>query len=166
MSCIRYAAYGSNLHPVRLTERLPSARLLGAGRLPAFSLSFEKRSLDGSGKCTISPGGGGVYVAVYEISLADKQQLDMIEGVGKGYACITVDVPGFNHCTTYIAEDSHRDPAARPYDWYRELVLLGCRYHGFPAEYIRHVGEVDADCDGNLERRADNHRLLMRMYDQ
>ena len=92
-------------------------------------------------------------MAVYEISLADKQQLDMIEGVGKGYACITVDVPGFSQCTTYIAEDSHRDPDARPYDWYREIVLLGCRELGLPREYILRIEAVRTIRDPDHTRR-------------
>ena len=46
-----YFAYGSNLHPERLRERVPSAESLGVARLEAHVLRFHKRGRDGSGKC-------------------------------------------------------------------------------------------------------------------
>ena len=163
MTVIRYAAYGSNLHPVRLGDRLPTSRLIGPGWLPGYSLSFAKRSVDGSGKCTIERGGDGVYVAVYEISQRDKERLDEIEGVGCGYATLEVDIPGFSLSESYIAEPSHTVPDARPYDWYRELVLLGCRYHGFPEQYIGRIEGHAADYDPDAVRREVNRQLINRM---
>ena len=160
---IRYAAYGSNLHPLRLAERLPSARFIGPGFLARRSLHFHKRSLDGSGKCSISSGGSGVHVAVYEISLDDKHRLGGIEGVGLGYSDEIVDVPGFSDCATYIGQPAHIETGLPPYDWYRELVMLGCRYHGFPDEYIRDVCVVDAVSDPDKERNALNWRLVERL---
>ena len=51
-------AYGSNLHPFRLTHRVPSAKLLGVVSVPGKRLAFHKRSDDGSGKCLFyAPGG-------------------------------------------------------------------------------------------------------------
>ena len=38
-----YAAYGSNLHPVRLSARVRAARLLGAGSVTGWELRFNKR---------------------------------------------------------------------------------------------------------------------------
>ena len=163
---IRYAAYGSNLHPVRLTERLPAARFKGPAFLPGYALSFTKRSEDGSGKCTIGLGGDGVHLAVYEISARDKERLDEIEGVGAGYEAIDVDVPGIGTCATYIAASSHVDPDLCPYDWYRELVLLGCRYHGFPDEYVRRIAALAFAADGDVARSELNHGLVRRIRGQ
>lgn len=53
MPTIHYLAYGSNLHPIRMTERVPSARVLGAIELPDHLLAFNKRSTDGSSKCLL-----------------------------------------------------------------------------------------------------------------
>ena len=41
-----YAAYGSNLHPVRLRERVPSAELLGTGVLEGRELRFTSDYTD------------------------------------------------------------------------------------------------------------------------
>ena len=160
---IRYAAYGSNLHPVRLAERLPSARLVGSGHVPGYGLNFSKRSLDASGKCSINPGGAGLYVAIYEISAADKQRLDDIEGVGRGYSDEVIDVPGFSNCATYVAETSHIDSSLVPYDWYRELVLLGCRFHAFPAAYIAGIEALQTIVDPDAVRSDQNRQLIERI---
>ena len=162
-SSILYAAYGSNLHPIRIGERLPSARFIGTGFLADQSLHFHKRSLDGSGKCSIVAVGSGVHVAVYEISRSDKHRLDAIEGVGRGYSTEIIDVPGYSDCATYIGQPTHIEEGLPPYDWYRELVWLGCRYHGFPEDYMRDIGDIDAVIDPDEQRRAKNWRLVDKL---
>lgn len=157
---MRYAAYGSNLHPVRLTERIPSAQLLGAGFLPNWSLCFHKRSRDDSGKCSIFAGDDGVHFAVFEMSAADKLALDMIEGLGAGYSEISLSIPGFGDCVSYIAEESHVDDSLKPYVWYKELVLEGARFHVFPDHYIRPIESIRAIRDPDPKRRARNWQTV------
>ena len=157
---MRYAAYGSNLHPLRLTERTPSARLLGAGFLPNWSLCFHKRSKDESGKCSIFACDAGVHFAVFELSAADKLTLDGIEGVGMGYSEIMLSIPGFGDCVSYIAEESHVDYSLQPYDWYKELVLEGMRFHDFPGHYVRPVELTEALGDPDPERSARNWKTV------
>jgi len=149
-----YAAYGSNLHPVRLTRRLPSARLVGTACLPKWSLRFHKRSEDGSGKCSIIDGNDDAHFAVFEISVEDKLALDEIEGVGNGYSGISLSIPGLGGCVSYIAEETHVDDSLLPYDWYRELVLAGARYHGFPDHYVAEIEMIRALPDPDSERGA------------
>ena len=151
---MRYAAYGSNLHPLRLSDRISSARLINTEFLPDWSLHFHKRSVDGSGKCNIVPGGSGVYVAVFDISDADKIVLDKIEGLGSGYNEISLAVPGIGDCVSYGAEDSYIRDSLIPYDWYKELVLVGARAHGFPANYVQRIEMVAAQPDSDSERSA------------
>jgi hypothetical protein len=65
---IHYFAYGSNLHPVRLIERVPSANLVGVIGLSKHRLAFQKRSKDGSSKCNLFQTGSAsdlVYGAIY-----------------------------------------------------------------------------------------------------
>jgi len=149
-----YAAYGSNLHPLRLEERLASARLVGAGLLPGWALAFHKRSKDGSGKCSIQPGGGGVYLAIFDISARDKLVLDRIEGVGRGYSTLTLNVPEFGDCASYTAEPSHIDNSLAPYDWYKSLVLLGAAAHRFPADYRQAIETVASLPDPDIGRAS------------
>ena len=160
---IRYAAYGSNLHPVRLAERIPAARLLGTGYVRGWSLHFHKRSEDGSGKCNITTPGDGVYVAIYEMHESDKRKLDEIEGVGTGYRDATIHIPEFGHCHTYLGSSSYLCNDLAPYDWYKEMVLLGCRKLVFPDSYTSLVDAVSASRDPDETRSQRQWQTVERM---
>ena len=149
-----YAAYGSNLHPLRLAGRISSALLVKTSFLPNWSLHFHKRSKDGSGKCNILSGGDGVYIAIFEISVADKHVLNKIEGLGFGYTETTLRIPQIGDCVTYVAQESHIDDSLIPYDWYRELVLIGARIHEFPADYLSRISSLATHQDPDPNRRA------------
>lgn len=157
---MRYAAYGSNLHPLRLSRRLATARLLGTAFLPGWSLRFHKRSADASGKCSIQRGSRGVHFAIYDISEADKILLDKIEGVGSGYDEACIDVPSFGSCLSYTASASHIDDSLFPYDWYRELVLAGARLLDFPKDYVSAIASVSACRDPEPSRHQEMWDLV------
>lgn len=149
-----YAAYGSNLHPRRLAERASSARFLITSFVPNWSLHFHKRSNDGSGKCNILAGGDGIHVAIFDISVEDKLTLDKIEGLGRGYSETFLRIPDIGDCVTYVAQQSHIDGFLAPYDWYKELVLMGARVHGFPDEYLSSISSLPARRDPDPDRRV------------
>ncbi len=151
---MRYAAYGSNLHPLRLTERISSAKFVTTRFVSNWSLQFHKRSKDGSGKCNILPGGDGIHVAVFDISVNDKQILDRIEGLGVGYNTQILSLTGIGDCVTYVADASHIDDSLRPYDWYLALVLAGARLHGFPEDYVKKMTLQPTREDPDPARRA------------
>ena len=156
-----YAAYGSNLHPTRLAQRVHSARQIGIGFVPGWSLDCHKRSKDGSAKFSIVAGGNGVYVAVFEISVDDKNILDDIEGVGSGYHTVNLSVPQIGNCTTYVAEDSYVDESLQPYEWYKKLTTLGARSHRFPDAYVQLINEIPACEDPDKVRHATNWRIVV-----
>lgn len=157
---MRYAAYGSNLHPVRLAQRIDSARPIGTSFLPGWSLKCHKRSKDGSGKFNIVVGGEGLYVALFEISADDKKILDKIEGVGAGYSTINLSIPGFGDCASYIAEESHIDGRLQPYGWYKQLATLGARAQRFPKRYRQMIDDIASREDPDGDRRAANWRIV------
>ena len=148
-----YAAYGSNLHPLRLAKRVSSAEFVGTSFLPRWSLHFHKRGADGSGKGNVLSGGDGVYVAVFEISPDDKLILDRIEGVG--YSATLLKVPEFGDCVSYVADESHIDGTLEPYDWYKKLVLIGAQTHGFPATYLNRINSAATCQDPDSDRRKE-----------
>ena len=150
---MRYAAFGSNLHPLRLNNRIPSAHFIATSYLPNWSLRFHKRSKDQSGKCNIIVGDDGVHFAIFEISDTDKVILDKIEGVGFGYSDTLLNLPDFGSCFSYIAQESHIDDSLRPYDWYKELVLVGAQFNGFPRDYLNRIESIQALCDPDPDRR-------------
>ena len=155
-----YVAYGSNLHPLRLAQRLPKSRFAGTAAIAGLRLRFHKRSKDQSGKCNIVAGDGSIHVAVYEMDGQEKAELHQIEGVGNGYSVAEIEVPGFGECFTYIATASFIDDRLRPYSWYKELVLAGCDALGLPIDYIARIREVTTIDDPDSARHANNMEIV------
>jgi hypothetical protein len=160
MTTYRYAAYGSNLHPLRLVRRVPSAKLIDTARVPGFDMRFHKRSVDGSAKCGIVGAASEIHVAVFEILLEERPLLDKVEGLGVGYDELQIDVPGVGDCWTYTPTESHIEPTLIPYTWYKAMVLLGCEFNGFPDRYTQKVREVAARRDPDEQRHKENSLLV------
>lgn len=164
-----YLAYGSNLHPVRLRERVPSAELLDVVELRPYRLAFQKRGQDGSSKCNLARTGeesGEVYGAIYQIDSAHKPILDRFEGNGKGYrdSQLTVEFHGKEYsCLTYLAQPSYIANSLKPYHWYKELVVLGARHLRFPKSYVLSIELIESVEDPDEERRMQHQRLIDRI---
>lgn len=160
---MQYIAYGSNLHPIRLRKRTPSATLLGTASVTGMSLQFHKRgNTDFSAKCNIvSQPDSCVYVAVFDLPTAEIPTLDKAEGVGFGYERRSITIDNYGDCFTYIAAPTHIDASLKPYTWYKELVLLGCKAHGFPLAYIDYVQSIPAVHDPDPIR----HTCQMQLVD-
>lgn len=159
-----YAAYGSNIHPLRLRQRTPSAQFVGTGAIAHHSLRFHKRGYrDFSGKCNlISQPDSTAYVAIYDIPNYEMNLLDKAEGAGAGYDRTLINVNGFGDCTVYLAASEHIEESLRPFSWYKALVMVGCEQLRFPEDYvesIRAVAEV-RDLEG------DRHDLHMSLVDE
>jgi gamma-glutamylcyclotransferase len=161
MNAVRYLAYGSNLLPARLQARIGAVDALAAVRLQGWAIDFSKRGADGSGKCTLNRVASGcAYGVIYAICAETVATLDHIEGVGHGYATAWLDLPDYDQCYVYLAEEHHRDSRLQPFDWYKALVLSGARHHGFPDEYIEALEAVTAIIDPDAERRALNLHIV------
>lgn len=168
MSKLHYFAYGSNLHPLRITNRVPSARLVGLVEVPGYRLCFHKRHQeDGSGKCNMfltEQQNDIVIGAIYEMLEQEKPLLDRCEG--PGYRCDTIML---NHqenqydCFVYLAEPSHIDDELVPHCWYKKIVLLGAEYHDFPEQYLKDIRTVEAGTDPDREQHERHYQLIDQM---
>lgn len=162
-----YFAYGSNLHPQRLRERVPSARLLGLTALPGHRLVYGKRGMDGSGKCTTVVTGkpaDQVFGALFVLHRDELPALDAAEG------------PDYQrkHADFKLESDTRRgfyyearrfSPADEllPFDWYRDLVVAGAHYHRLPRQYLGLLRDVPVCKDPDAQRDAQMRALLLRM---
>jgi len=162
-------AYGSNLHPFRLTQRVSSAKAIGVVPMQGKRLAFHKRSDDGSGKCLFYEAGGAenmMFGVAYEIDAAEKPLLDELEGLGKGYDEQQVSFP-LNGVTrqalVYVAASTHIDPTLVPYTWYKDMVVLGARYHHLPADYVAKIEAVVSVPDPNPRRTANMAAIVENM---
>lgn len=159
-----YFAYGSNMLTRRLRERTPSACVVAVGALHGHELRWHKVSRDGSAKCDAVPtssAAGIVHGIVFEIDVAEKASLDVVEGIGMGYKPRVVDVRtdrGTLCAWTYQATNT--DHMARPYTWYKALVVAGAREHGLPDAYVTALESAASKLDHDTERTAANMRLL------
>lgn len=165
-----YLAYGSNLHPMRLQQRVSSATLQQPLRLGGYRLEFNKRGKDGSGKCNIRFTGqraDGVFGALYSLDPHEIQVLDHFEGAGYERQQLALELRGGRSPVfAYVAPDRHCDNRLLPFDWYRQLVFWGARFHGFPAAYLDLVQRVKVVEDDDVERRALNGGLVARIKAQ
>jgi hypothetical protein len=93
----------------------------------------------------------------------DKEKPGEIEGVGKGYHDSTIDVPGFGICLTYLGATSHICTALKPYDWYKEIVLLGCRKLDLPDPYISMIEAIRNGPDPDRKRSREQWQTVERL---
>jgi gamma-glutamylcyclotransferase (GGCT)/AIG2-like uncharacterized protein YtfP len=165
-SVFRYFAYGSNMLTQRLNaeDRAPSARPLSTGFIEGRRLSFDKLGKDGSGKCDAEPTGNRshrVYGVVFEVGRHEEHALDLVEGLGWGYAKRLVHVTaaaGLVEAMTYVAK--RKDRLLRPYHWYKEITIAGALEHGLPPEYIESLRAIESIEDHDRRRRAVHEALL------
>ncbi len=158
-----YFAYGSNMSSRRFLKRVPSANALGTGILRHHQLTFCKVSWkDGSGKCGIvASDRDEVFGVLFEIPVSDKQELDKIEGLGKGYDEKEVEISRANEKSivafTYYA--TAVDLALKPFTWYLRHVVEGAREADLPGYYIRKLEKVEAVKDHDPERERKEIRI-------
>jgi len=166
---LHYFAYGSNLHPIRLLQRISSANLIGVTSIDSHRLVFHKKSHDGSAKCNILETGCPtdiVHGAIYEIASEHKCDLDRFEGKGSGYIDNEIKLRYHDQdylCFTYQAQLSHICDDLKPYHWYKEMVVLGAIYHGFSDTYVSVIASTPSTEDPDQNRRLENEALLDKM---
>lgn len=171
MSRLHYFAYGSNLHPLRLRERVPSATAIGVVEAKSWSLAFSKRSVDLSGKCNLYETGNQedvVHGVLYEMDIKHKANLDRAESKGHGYneriASFTLNGKSYTPFT-YIADSKFVDESLFPYDWYKRFVIEGARYHSMPEAYIAWLDSFTSVADPDNKRNSENLARLAGMIE-
>jgi gamma-glutamylcyclotransferase (GGCT)/AIG2-like uncharacterized protein YtfP len=131
-----YFAYGSNLSPARMRERVPSARAEGRARLPGYRLTLDKRGADGSGKANLREAAdAAVWGALYSLGPEDWPRLD---GFERDYERIAVRVEWRGtqqDAMTYASRVLTDAPVAR--HAYKQLIVEGARAHELPESWIR-----------------------------
>lgn len=138
----------------RLRARCPSARVVGRGVADGFDLSFDKVGQDGSGKATlVAAADCAVPGVLYDLDRGDLAQLDLIEGIGRGYDRVILTVAG-QAAFAYVAPSRFRDPAMLPFDWYLGLVLAGAQEAALPPEWVARLAAQPFVADPAPDRPA------------
>ncbi len=164
-----YLTYGSNLHPNRLIERVGPVECVGKVRLPGWKLVFDKRGSDGSAKANLRAAPGSdveAWGALFELDQKQYSILDRFEGAGRGYDSFWMDVivDGKQRpALTYLTPSHWRAETARPWTWYRDLVVAGARFHAFPQTVVQSIEQIEVRQDPDLERSQRHQALLAAM---
>jgi gamma-glutamylcyclotransferase len=163
---ILYFAYGSNMLSRRLQHptRAPSARAIAVGFITGHKLTFDKRSIDCSGKCDAEATGAPddhVYGVLYQMEETEKSKLDSVESLGYGYdekyVHVILDTNTVEAVMYYATE---KDTSLYPYHWYKEYVVAGAREHGLPADYLSLLEKVKSVKDPDPCRCAKERAIL------
>ena len=107
-----------------------------------------------------------MYGVLYEFDCQDKAALDSLEGKGNGYSeqSLKFQLNGETYIPyVYVAESTYIDSSLVPYHWYKDLVLAGALYHGFPAKYVASIKAMPSKPDPDYERNQKNENLLMKI---
>ena len=163
MNTLQYLAYGSNLHPRRLQHRAPSARVITTVGLMGWQLQFHKRGQDASAKCNIIQTGKTadvVYGAIYEMLASEKAKLDKVEGLNAGYSQAHIEIAEQGTVFFYTAEKVYIDNDLLPFDWYKEFVIAGGRFHAFPETYLAQINSVNVIADHDEARQQQQMAIL------
>lgn len=160
MSNLLYFAYGSNLHPGWLRNRVASAEKLSTEYLNNWKLRFHKRSLDRSAKCNIVKTDSLddlVHGVIYQFNSNEKEILDKAEG---GYRHEKMQIGKFDNVLVYLANKEKINDNLLPYTWYKDIVIAGAQYHNLPEEYIEFIKSFKATIDPDQEREK-KQRLIV-----
>lgn len=128
-------------------------------------LEFHKRGQDASAKCNILQTGKTpdvVYGAIYEMNASERKILDQVEGVNKGYNLAHIEIAGQGTAFFYVAEEQYIDDKLLPFNWYKELVIAGGQFHGFPETYLAQINKVDVMPDHDAVRNQYHMAILDR----
>ena len=137
--------------------------MIGTVGLMGWQLHFHKRGQDASAKCNIIQTGKTpdvVYGAVYEMSASEKAILDKVEGLNFGYRLAQIEIAGQDPAFFYVAEKEHIDNNLLAFDWYKEFVIAGGRYHAFPETYLAQIARVKTITDTNTLRHQQSLAIL------
>jgi hypothetical protein len=120
-----YLAYGSNLNQTQMTNRCPTAKLLGASTLKDYQLLF--RGGNGGAVATVEPlKGASVPVLLWEITPADEAALDRYEGWPFLYRKEAAKVKfGRKNIETMVYILNEGRPLASPSCYYYSVILEG-----------------------------------------
>jgi gamma-glutamylcyclotransferase (GGCT)/AIG2-like uncharacterized protein YtfP len=81
-----YAAFGSNMHPGRMSRRCPHSPMRGTGWLVGWRLTFggEEHGWEGALATIVEDPLDQVFVAVYDVTDEDVAHLDVLESADTG----------------------------------------------------------------------------------
>ncbi len=139
-------AYGSNLCPDRLAERVGEPLACERGAIPGFELRFNKHAQGGGAVCAniAWAGGSAACPAVaWKLTREQIETLDLYEGAPVHYLRMTLPFEGEERgrriCQVYVARHDHIDQSLPPAEAYVAHIRRGYEWHGFGEASRQHL---------------------------
>jgi gamma-glutamylcyclotransferase (GGCT)/AIG2-like uncharacterized protein YtfP len=134
-----YFAYGSNMDPRHMQQRVPGARPLGPGRLSGFRLAFTVYSTEwegGAANLELDPD-GHVWGVLWEVPEEEAAGLDAYQGHPTFFRRedVVVDGPA-GSVIAWTYRVAHQEGFVRPTDAYVNKMLGAIRMMGLPPEAL------------------------------
>ena len=143
MADVWYFAYGSNVNPEQMKERIGEFKEAVKATLIGFKLVFRGYSPRWNGApADIEPSRESVvYGVLYRISEDQLKELDSYEGFPNFYKHEMVEVlteAGRKiQAVTYVR--TRKEPCSKPSKRYVETIIRGLRAHGYSEKIIQEV---------------------------
>jgi gamma-glutamylcyclotransferase (GGCT)/AIG2-like uncharacterized protein YtfP len=131
-----YFAYGSNMLPARLIERIVKYHTAFKTVFPRHKFIYNKKSIDGTAKANVEPDDGAeVHGVCFEV---DENDLGILKKYEGGYDQRNIVVTAENgdevQAVTYISASV--DSALKVSAEYKSMVLKGAKHWGLSEAYI------------------------------
>lgn len=121
-----YGAYGSNMNLEQMSRRCPKAKVIGAGILEDYKLTFRGKY---KGVANIEPcNGKQVPIVLWEIVEGCEEALDLYEGYPNLYVKEEVQVTVKDKLKTamvYVMAKQYKDLVAPPTEYYFNAIARG-----------------------------------------
>lgn len=134
-----YFAYGSNMDPRHMLQRVPNARPVGPGKLSGFRVVFNVYSGEwGGGAANLEPDPEGhVWGVLWEVPEEEWQGLDAYQGHPTFFRRedVPVDASG-GPVVAWTYRVAHQSGYVRPTDEYVRRMISAIRVQGLPPEAL------------------------------
>ena len=137
-----YFAYGSNMDPAHMAQRVPSARPVGPGRLDGFRLEFNVYSTEwGGGAANLElDEKAHVWGVLWEVPEEASAGLDAFQGHPTFFRREEISVQGpEGPVIAWTYRVAHQKGYVRPTDAYVHRLRSAIRVHGLPPEALEDV---------------------------
>ena len=140
LAMLLYFAYGSNMDPRHMTERVPGARAVGPGRLDGFRVDFNVYSTEwesGAANLELDPE-GHVWGVLWEVPEEGAGGLDAFQGHPTFFRREDIVVEtASGQAIAWTYRVAHQAGSyVRPTDAYLHMIHSAIRVQGLPPEAL------------------------------
>jgi hypothetical protein len=170
-SKLYYFAYGSDMNKEQIHARCADPKAVAMAKLPNFQLAFYGHSpvWDGALETVISASGQDVWGVMYELSLSDRDRLDVwhdarMDGAGASFHCPArvTDQEGKDYTVLFYKMDFQGVPQI-PSREYLDFIIQGAIDNDLPSSYIeklRGIESRNADFDVPMQKKSTRESLV------